>query len=61
MRPQLGHSNRTRVGRNSTCASRKNSVTPQIMITTDTMHSNVPGSVMSPNPVVVRVVTVKLG
>jgi hypothetical protein len=56
---QVGHSKSTFDGRNSAWARRKKSVTPQIMMATDSSRPVVPGSVMSPKPVVVSVVTVK--
>lgn len=47
------------LGRNSTCTIRKNKLMPTIIITIDSTRPSVPVSVMSPNPVVVSVATVK--
>ena len=58
-RPQVGQAKRTLFGRSTARASPKNSVTPKIMMTTEISRPVVPGSVMSPKPVVVSAVTVK--
>ena len=55
----VGHGKRTLWGRTSVCKSRKNRVTPKIMITIEVSRPNDPCNVMSPKPVVVNVVTVK--
>ena len=55
--PQEEHLWSTRVGRNSTCTIRTNKLTPTIIIKIESNRPAVP--VMSPNPVVVSIATVK--
>jgi stringent starvation protein B len=47
------------LGRNSTCTILRNKLTPTIIIAIESNRPAVPESVMSPNPVVVSVATVK--
>ena len=46
-------------GRTSVCKSRRNSVTPKIMMTTEVSRLIDPCNVISPKPVVVSAATVK--
>jgi hypothetical protein len=55
----FGHRKRTLSGTRTARASPKNSVTPKIMMMMEISLPSVPGSVMSPNPVVVSAATVK--
>lgn len=47
------------LGRNRTCTIRTNKLTPTIIMTIESNRPEVPVSVMSPNPVVVSVATVR--
>ena len=51
--------NEQNIIKDDACASRRNSVTPASMMMTEISRPVVPGSVMSPKPVVVSAVTVK--